>query len=218
MQPDNKSDCIVEQGTEIAPVDCHKLTILIRAAEDFVHQSTFDVEGLITGRLARAFARGEDQGFLNGSGVDEPRGLLSSEGAETGVTTSALTYDDVIKLYFSVKPKYRKHGSWLMNDETALKLRTLKDSDGNYLWNANDNTILGKPVVISEFMPNAETGKKPILFGDFSFYWIVRRSGVTVRPITELFAKWHQIGYLAHDYHDGLLSNKEAIKTIVIGK
>lgn len=207
-----------EQGTEITPIKCHKLTILVRAAEDFVHQKTFDVEGLITGRLARAFARGEDQGFLNGSGTDEPRGLLSTESAEIGVTTSTLTYDDVIKLYFSVKPKYRKNGSWLMNDETAFALRTLKDADGNYLWNANDNTILGKPVFISEFMPNAESGKKPILFGDFSYYWIIRRSGVSVRPLTEVFAKWHQVGYLAHEYLDGLLSNKEAIKSLTMSK
>lgn len=33
-----------------------------------------------------------------------------------------------------------------MNDKTALVLRTLKDKDGNYLWNQADNTILGKEV------------------------------------------------------------------------
>lgn len=54
-------------------------------------------------------------------------------GADVGVTVESLTYDEVINLYFSVKAEYRKNGVWLMNDETALVLRKLKDSDGNYL-------------------------------------------------------------------------------------
>jgi len=36
-----------------------------------------------------------------------------------------------------------------MNDETAFYLRTLKDDDGNYLWNSNSDTIFGKEVIIS---------------------------------------------------------------------
>jgi HK97 family phage major capsid protein len=62
------------------------------------------------------------------------------------------------KLYFSVKPEYRKNGVWLMNDETALALRTLKDSAGNYLWRDSDDTILGKPVVMNSAMPSAAAG------------------------------------------------------------
>ena len=54
-----------------------------------------------------------------------------------------------------------------MNDKTALVLRKLKDNDGNYLWNQENDTILGKQVIISEYMPDIETGTKPIAFGDF---------------------------------------------------
>ena len=57
-----------------------------------------------------------------------------------------------------------------MNDETALKLRTLKDASGNYLWNHTDDTIMGKPVHISNYMPSEAAGAKPIAFGDFSYY------------------------------------------------
>lgn len=54
--------------------------------------------------------------------------------AETGTTTTDVTFDDIITLYMSVKAKHRKLGVWLMNDETALALRKYKDKDGNYLW------------------------------------------------------------------------------------
>ena len=83
--------------------------------------------------------------------------------------------------------------------KTALVLRKLKDNDGNYLWNQANDTILGKQVIISEYMPDIETGTKPIAFGDFSYYWIVGRKPVTVRTLLEKFVLYDQIGYLAFE-------------------
>ena len=88
---------------------------------------------------------------------------------------AAISYDEIIKLYLSVDKKYRKHGTWLMNDETALALRTLKDSAGNYLWKESDETIFSKPVQIVDSMPSIGKGQKVIAFGDFSNYWLVQR-------------------------------------------
>ena len=86
--------------------------------------------------------------------------------------------------------------------KTALALRKLKDGDGNYLWNHANDTILGRQVIISEYMPDIETGTKPIAFGDFSYYWIVGRKPVTVRTLLEKFVLYDQIGYLAFEYLD----------------
>lgn len=76
---------------------------------------------------------------------------------------------------------------WLMNDETAITLRTLKDTAGNYLWRKSDNTILGKPVEYSTYMPNTEPGATSIAFGDFSHYWIIQRQPLTIKVLKELF-------------------------------
>ena len=95
-----------------------------------------------------------------------------------------------------------------------LALRKLKDNDGNYLWNQANDTILGKQVIISEYMPDIETGTKPIAFGDFSYYWIVGRKPVTVRTLLEKFVLYDQIGYLAFEFLDGKLVRNEAIKVI----
>ncbi len=90
-----------------------------------------------------------------------------------------MTYDDVISLYFSVDKEYRRNGIWLMNDKTALVLRKLKDNDGNYLWNQANDTILGKQVIISEYMPDIETGTKPIAF-EFLDGKLVRNEAIKV--------------------------------------
>ncbi len=148
-------------------------------------------------------------------GADESTGILhNTDGSKTALTEETLTYDDVISLYFSVDKEYRRNGIWLMNDKTALALRKLKDIDGNYLWNQTNDTILRKQVIISEYMPDIETGTKPIAFGDFSYYWIVGRKPVSVRTLLEKFVLYDQIGYLSFEFLDGKLVRNEAIKII----
>lgn len=101
-----------------------------------------------------------------------------------------------------------------MNSETALALRTLKDNGGNYIWNHSNDTILGKKVVISEYMPSAATGAKPIAFGEFSYFWVVDRCHMTIRTLRERFFETDQIGYLAYELLDGKLIRPEAIKVM----
>ena len=193
----------------------HKLAVFLKLEDTLVRDPFFKIEDYLVKRLAKNFGRAEDNGFINGTGENMPTGILvETGGAEVGVTTNALTYDDVIKLFFSVKPEYRKHGTWLMNDETALALRTLKDDAGQPIWNQSNDTILGRKVYISEFMPGAESGSKPIAFGDFSYYWIVRRRPVSVRTLTEQFAMVDCVGYLAYEFLDGKLIRPEAIKVM----
>ena len=115
-----------------------------------------------------------------------------------------------------MEPDYRANAIWMMNSDTALKLRTMKDDDGNYLWNATSDTIIGKPVIISEYMPSEEAGSMPIVFGDFKYYWIVRRRPFSVTVLKELFIAHEQIGYLAYEYLDGKLVRRKAVQGIHI--
>lgn len=201
----------------INTVDTWKLAAFVKMDEAFVLDAGFDIENYLVTRLAKNFGRAEDNAFINGTGEQMPTGILNAtNGADVGITTAQFTYDKVIGLYFSVKPEYRKNAVWLMNDETALALRTLKDSAGNYLWRDSDDTILGKKVIISEYMPNAAVGGKPIAFGDFSYYWVIGRSPVSVKAISEKFALLDQIGYLAFEFLDGKLIRSDAIKVLQI--
>lgn len=200
------------------PTMCNKVAITIRTDLDFLKDNGFCMEQHTLPILTKSFARAEENAFINGTGVNMPKGILhETDGAEVGVTaedTSDITFDEVIKLFTSVKPEYRANGVWLMSDETALKLRMLKDDNGNYIWNHNNDTILGKPVQISEFMPVCKSGAKTIAFGDFSYYWVLERMPMTIRPLVEKYALHNQIGHLAFEYLDGVLIRPEAIKVI----
>jgi HK97 family phage major capsid protein len=199
------------------PVDSFKLATLIKFTEEFVHDASFNIEDYLTKRLAKNFGRAESNAFINGNGVDMPTGILHpGDGAEVALVTDNITYDQMFGLYFSLKPEYRENAVWLMNDETALALRGLTDSDGNYLWKDNDNTLIGKKVCISEYMPNADAGEKPIAFGDFGYYWVIGRKPITVRTLREKFATYGQIGYLAFESLDAKLVRREAVQVIQI--
>jgi HK97 family phage major capsid protein len=201
----------------INTVDSWKLAAFVKMDEAFIRDAGFDIENYLINRFAKNFGRAEDNAFINGTGIQMPTGILNAiNGADVGITTAEITYDNVISLYFSVKPEYRRNAVWLMNDETALALRTLKDSAGNYLWRNSDDTILGKRVIISEYMPNTESDSKPIAFGDFSYYWVIARSPVSVKTLSEKFALHDQIGYLAFEFLDGKLIRHEAVKVIQI--
>lgn len=195
----------------------HKLAVVIKMDASFLHDNPFIFESYLTDRLLKNFSKAEDDGFINGTGVDMPTGILADVGgADIGVTASTITYEDVVKLFFAVKAEYRKNGTWLMNSKTALALRTLKDTDGNYIWNHTNDTILGKQVCISDFMPSVGIGTKPIAFGDFGYYWVVDRSRMTVRTLRERFLQTEQIGYLAYELLDGQLIRPEAIQVLQV--
>jgi len=197
--------------------ELHKAAALVKVPTEFVYDASFDIEGYLVKSMAKAFVRAEDKAFINGTGVNEPTGLLhDTNGAEVAASVDTITYDDIIGLFFSVKPEYRKNAVWIMNDATALALRKLKDKDGNYLWNQASDTILGKKVVISNEVPDAESGKKPVIFGDISYYWIVDRSPISIKALKEAFAVNDQIGYVAYEFLDARLIRSEAVKVIAI--
>ena len=201
----------------INTVDSWKLAAFVKMDAAFINDASFDIENYLINRFAKNFGRAEDNAFINGNGSEMPTGILNdTNGADVGITTAEITYDKVIGLYFSAKPEYRKNAVWLMNDATALALRTLKDSAGNYLWRDSDDTILGKKVIMFEYMPDAESGSKPIAFGDFSYYWVIGRRPIGVRTLTEKFASVDQLGYLAYEFLDGKLIRPEAIKVLQI--
>lgn len=196
-------------------INSYKLAAVVRLDEDFIFSPGYNLEKHLTAHMTKAFSRAEEKAFITGNGITEPTCILADNGgAEVGANSSALTYDDVVALYFSVKPEYRKNGKWLMNDETAFALRRIKDADGNYIWNHNNDTILGKEVLISEYMPNASAGTSPVAFGDFSYYTIVDRDHTSVKALHEKFAMNSQIGYLAVEFLDGKLVRPEAIKVL----
>ena len=208
----------VPEGAPIPGFDVEEDFTRIRVGSHKIAlDADFDLKKYISERMGKSFAYAEDKAFICGSGVNEPFALIhDTEGAEIGTTVSALTYDAVIDLFFSVKSEYRTYATWLMNDRTATVLRKLKDDSGNYLWNSSTDTILGKPIRICNELPDIAAGANPVLFGDFRYYWIVDRSPVSMKALKERFAMSGRVGYVAFELLDARFVRRDAVKAISV--
>lgn len=204
-------------------IGAYKLGTMIKVSEELLADSVFDLEAYISKEFARRIGSREEESFFNGDGKGKPLGILAAAGgAEVGVTAAsatAITADEVIDLFYSLKAPYRKNAVWLLNDATVKQIRKLKDSTGQYLWQPSLvagtlDTILGRPVKTSAFMPTAAAGAKTIAFGDFKYYWIADRQGRTFKKLSELFAATGQVGFMGTQRVDGKLILPEAIKVL----
>ena len=204
-------------------IGAYKLGTTIKVSEELLNDSVFDLENYIAREFARRIGTKEEEAFFTGDGSGKPLGLLADKGgADVGVTAAsatAITADELLDLYFSLLSPYRKKATWVVNDSTIKAIRKLKDNNGQYLWqpgliaNAPD-TILGRPVKTSAFMPSIAAGAKSVIFGDFNYYWIADRQGRTFKRLNELFATTGQVGFLASQRVDGRLILPEALKVL----
>lgn len=201
-------------------IGAYKLGTMIKVSEELLADSVFDLEAYISREFARRIGNKEEEAFFGGDGSGKPTGVLES--AEIGVTAAAaaaITADEVFDLYYSLKAPYRKSSVFLMNDSTVKALRKLKDNNGQYLWQPSltantPDTLMGRPVYTSAYMPALEASAKGILFGDLSYYWVADRQGRAFKRLGELFAPTGQVGFLATQRVDGKLILSEAVKIL----
>ena len=201
----------------------HKLSALIKVSEELLNDSAFDLEGYFQKEFIRRMANAEEIAFITGDGNGKPTGLFNDEeGAEVGITAAsatAITADEIIKLYHSLRAPYRQNAVWLLNDSTVEAIRLLKDQNGQYIWHSGlkdgaPDTLLGRPVYTSTAVPGIGAGQKVIAFGDLSYYWIGDREGINFRRLNELYAQKGQVGFLATKRVDAKLILPEAVKVL----
>ena len=204
-------------------LDAHKVGTIIKVSEELLNDAAFDLEGYIRSEFIRRIGDKEEDAFLNGNGSSKPTGILNETGGgQVGVTTAsttAITSDELIDLFYSLKAPYRKNAIWVLNDSTVKAIRKLKDSTGNYLLqpalkDGEVSTILGRPYFTSTYAPEIAAGTKTVVFGDLKYYWIGDRQGISFRRLNELYAGNGQVGFLASKRLDGKTVLPEAIKIL----
>lgn len=204
-------------------IGAYKLGTMIKVSEELLNDSVFDLENYISREFARRIGAKEEEAFFTGDGTGKPLGILAATGgAQVGVTAGSattITTDELIDLFYSLKTPYRRNAVWLLNDATIKLVRKLKDGQGQYLWqpslvSGTPDTLLGKPVYTSAYMPTAAADAKTVAFGDFGYYWIADRQGRSFKKLNELYAANGQVGFMASQRVDGRLILQEAVKVI----
>ncbi len=214
-------------------VPLHELSALPKASQRLLDDSAFDIEGWLAGRIADKFARAEASAFINGDGVDKPRGILSHASVDNDVwawgnlgyvpsgVAGEVTPDSIIELVYALGAQYRANATFVMNSKTAGIVRKLKDMDGRFLW--SDGLAAGEParlmgyaVLIAEDMPDAGVDAMSIAFGDFaSGYTIAERPDL--RILRDPFSAKPHVLFYATKRVGGDVSDFAAIKLLKFG-
>jgi len=184
---------------------------LIRVSVELLQDSAFDLEGFLARALGERIGRATNEHFTTGDGSSKPNGIVTASTlAKTGASgqTTSVTYDDLVDLLYGLDPAYRANARWMLNDSTIKALRKLKDSNGLPLWQPSvvagePDTFMGKPIVVNADMPAMAAGAKSILFGDFSKYLIRDVAGIEVLRLTERYADYGQVAFMAYSRCDG---------------
>ena len=214
-------------------IPLHELSALPKASQRLLDDSAFDIEGWLAGRIADRFSRAEADSFVNGDGVDKPRGFLTHSvvpdsaaiwgeiGYVPSGSTGEVTADAVIDLVYALGAQYRANGSFVLNSKTAAQVRKLKDADGRFLWSdglaaGEPARLMGYPVLIAEDMPDPDTDSLSIAFGDFSAgYTIAERPDL--RILRDPFSAKPHVLFYATKRVGGDVSDFAAIKLLKFG-
>ena len=111
------------------------------ASQAMLDDAAFDVEAWLAQEIASEFARAEGAAFVNGSGVNRPKGFLQApnsaqadgvrpfgtvqylaSGAAAGFSASN-PQDRLIDLVQALRPPYRQGAVFVMNSATAARIR-----------------------------------------------------------------------------------------------
>lgn len=199
----------------------HKLQYLIKVSEELLQDSSFNLESYLARMIGRRLGDGEEAAFVAGNGTGKPTGIITSATVgHTAASQTAITADELIDLFHSVKRPYRQNGTWLMADDTVKIVRKFKTSTlEDYIWQpglqaGEPDRLLGRPVFTSAAAPTIASDTAIMAFGDMSYYYVADRGNRVLQRLNELYAGNGQVGFRAYERVDGKIVLSEAIKSL----
>ena len=217
-------------------IKLHELSAMPKASQRLLDDSAFDVEGWLAGKIATRFIRAEASAFINGTGVDQPKGILLPVKVANAVwvwgqlgyvpTTAAADFattnasDCIVNLVYALVSDYRANGTFVMNSKTAGAVRKMKDADGRFMWGdslqaGEPARLMGYPVLIAEDMPDVAANAYPIAFGDFNAgYTIAERPDL--RILRDPFSAKPNVLFYASKRVGGDVTDYAAIKLLKV--
>lgn len=193
---------------------------LTKISRSLINNAQFDIVGFVVDEMAYQIARFIEGELLNGT-EDKVEGLSGLTNGITSASTSAISADEVIQLHDSIKDQFQNNAIWIMSPKTRTALRTLKSTTGYYLLNDDisspfGSTLLGKPVYVSDNMPDIGAGKVAIFYGDMKGLATKFSEEINIEVLREKYADEHAIGVIGWLEFDAKVINEQQIAKLTI--
>jgi HK97 family phage major capsid protein len=202
----------------------------IKVSKDLLRSAALSVEAIVRQRLTYKFGTVQESAFMTGSGANSPLGIFTAanNGISTGRdvstdnTITTFTADGLINAKYSLTTPWLTSPNlrWVMHRDAVKMARKLKDGDANYIWapgliQDRPDTLLGVPVLVSEYAPNTfTTGLYVGLIGDLSYYWIAENMSVEIQRLVELGALTNEDYFIGRCALDGMPIHENAFARV----
>ena len=193
------------------------LTLISRS---LINNAQFNIVDFIVERMAYAIKRFIEGELLNGT-EGKVAGLSGVTKSITAAATTAITADEVVRLHDAIIDDYQANAIWIMSPATRTALRTLKSNTGYYLLNDDISTpfgssLLGKPVYVSDNMPDMGAGKTAIYYGDMRGLATKFSEEMSIEVLREKYATQHAVGVVGWLEFDAKVEDAQKIAKLVM--
>ena len=193
------------------------LTLISRS---LINNAQFNIVDFIVERMAYAIKRFIEGELLNGT-EGKVAGLSGVTKSITAAATTAITADEVVRLHDAIIDDFQANAIWIMSPATRTALRTLKSSTGYYLLNDDISTpfgssLLGKPVYVSDNMPDMGAGKTAIYYGDMRGLATKFSEEMSIEVLREKYATQHAVGVVGWLEFDAKVEDAQKIAKLVM--
>ena len=190
------------------------LTLISRS---LINNSKFDIVNFVVDEMAYSINRFIENVLLNGSG--SVAGLSTLSNVKTTSSTSAITSNELIEAQGKVKDVYQNNAIWIMSPDTRTAIRELKDNNQRYLLQDDisspfGKTLLGKPVYVSDNMPNITAGRNVIYYGDMKGLATKFSEDINIEVLREKYATQHAVGVVGWLEFDSKVEDAQKIVAV----
>lgn len=200
---------------------------LTKISRSLINNSQFDIVAFVVDEMAYAIKRFIENELLNGTPGNPPTtpskvlGLYGLTNYMTAASQTVITADEVVQLHDRIKDEFQENAIWIMSPATRTALRLLKATTGYYLLNDDvsspfGTTLLGKPVYVSDNMPNMATGKNAIFYGDFRGLATKFNEELSIEVLREKYADEHAVGVIGWFEFDSKVEDAQKIAKLVM--
>lgn len=188
-------------------------------SRSLINNSQFDIVGFIVDRMAYDISRFIENALLNGSG--SVTGLSTVSNVITAADNDSVTADELIECQGQIKDVFQGNAIWIMNEATRTAIRQLKSNTGSYLMteiydlaSPFKNMLLGKPVYVSDNMPEMSSGEIAIYYGDMTGLATKFSEDLNIEVLREKYATQHAYGVVGWLEFDSKIEDPQKIAAI----
>lgn len=193
---------------------------LSKISNSLINNSNFDIVSFVTTQMGEDIARFIEGELLNGT-ASKVTGLSTLDNKITAAAATAITADEVVRLKDTVKDVYQQNAIFIMSPATRTALRLLKGNNGHYLLQDDitapfGSTLLGKPVYVSDNMPDMAGDKTAIYYGDMTGLAVKFSEDISTQILREKYADEHATGVVAWFEFDSKVQDAQKLAKLVM--